>query len=101
MMLKTRKRTTERPRIGETIDLEQIGGNKESKLINSEEKGEDNDDFDLDKEERENFYIDVKIKSRTNSHFDDKFKVTVSYKYVKHDFSNYYKLQSIFSVSNK
>ena len=26
MMLKTRKRTLERPRIGETIDLDKIGG---------------------------------------------------------------------------
>jgi len=93
MMLKTRKRTMERPRIGETIDLEKIGGDKETALINvAEISGEDDYDQFGDKDDGEDhFYIDVNIKSRTNSHFDDKFKITVNYKYIKHDFSKYYK----------
>lgn len=44
MMCKTKKRTVERPRIGLTVDLEKIGGNNETGLINiAEHSGDENE----------------------------------------------------------
>jgi len=91
-MLKTRKRTMSRPRIGETWDdLYALGGGLNTGLIDvAEHSGEDAEGVDIEaQEDNQNTWIDVNIKSRTNTHFDDNFKITVNQKFVKHDFKQY------------
>jgi len=70
-----------RPRIGETWDdLYTIGGSLSTGLIDvAEHSGEEADGDDIEaQEDDQNTWIDVNIKSRTNTHFDDKFKITVN-----------------------